>query len=135
MSWKRNPPGGRADPPRPEAAALQAARARFAALDGVAKAWESARDRVAPTFAGSPVERLKQERTRASQEKALLLASTSPEVERLLDVRQRKQQEIATAEGLVESSAAESSRIPDNVCSAPQRQRFRPRSGYSSASS
>jgi hypothetical protein len=88
---------------RDRVVALQAARARFAALDGVAKAWESARDRVAPTFAGSPVERLKQERTRASQEKALLLASTSPEIERLLDVRQGKQQEIATAEGLVES--------------------------------
>src|SRR4029450_1177824 len=42
---------------RDRVAALQAARARFAALDGVAKGWESARDRVAPTFAGSPVER------------------------------------------------------------------------------
>jgi uncharacterized protein (AIM24 family) len=88
---------------RDRLAALQAARARFAALDGVAKAWESARDEVAPTFARSPVERLRQERTRKSQEKALLLASTSPEVERLLGVRERKQQEIATAEELVES--------------------------------
>src|SRR5262245_33238709 len=85
---------------RDRLAALQAARARFAALDGVAKAWESARDRVAPTFAGSPVERLKHQRARASQQKALLLASTSPEIERLLGVRQRKQQEIETAEGL-----------------------------------
>jgi uncharacterized protein (AIM24 family) len=88
---------------RDRIAALQAARARFAALDGVARAWESARDRLAPTFARSPVERLKRERTRTSQEKALLLASTSPEVERLLDVRERKQREIAAAEGLVES--------------------------------
>ncbi len=88
---------------RDRIAALQAARARFAALDGVARAWESARDQLAPTFARSPVERLKRERTRTSQEKALLLASTSPEVERLLDVRERKQQEIAAAEGLVES--------------------------------
>lgn len=88
---------------RDRLAALQAARARFAALDGVARAWESARDKVAPAFARSPVERLKQARARKSQQKALLLASSSPEVERLLEVRERKQQEIAIAAGLVES--------------------------------
>src|SRR5512145_2126539 len=56
---------------RDRVAALQAARARFAALDGVARVWESARDQLAPTFARSPVERLKRERSRTSQEKAL----------------------------------------------------------------
>jgi hypothetical protein len=97
---------------RDRVAALQAARARFAVLDGVARAWESARDQLAPTFARSPVERLKRERTRTSQERALLLASTSPEVERLLDVRERKQQEIAAADELVESQRRRVEREP-----------------------
>jgi len=88
---------------RDKVAALQAARARFVALDRVAAAWEAARDQVAPTFEQSPVERLKRERARKSLEEADLRARTSPDVERLREIRHRKLQEIATATELVDS--------------------------------
>ena len=82
-------------------AALHAARAKFTALDGVARAWEAARDKVAPTFNDSPVERLRRERAQTTQQAADLVARKSPEVGRLLEVRERKQQEVASAEGLI----------------------------------
>ena len=84
-------------------AELHAARAKFAALDQVARAWEVARAKAAPTFQDSPVERLRRERAQTTQEAAVLMARKSPEVERLFEARGRKQKEVASAAGLVES--------------------------------
>ena len=93
-------------------AALQAARAKFAALDRVATAWEAAREKAAPTFQQSPVERLKRERAQKSTEIAVLLARASPDVQRLLDSRARKQQEVAAAQELVQAQRARIERDP-----------------------
>jgi hypothetical protein len=93
-------------------AALHAARAKFAALDRVAAAWEAARDKAAPPFQRSPVERLKRERAEKSREIAVLLARASPDVRRLLDSRARKHQEVGAAEELLEAQRARIEKDP-----------------------
>ena len=97
---------------RDKLAALEMAKANYIALDGVAKAWESARDQIAPKFRQSPVELLKQERNRKKQEIDTLLAQVSPGVQALLDSKLRKQQEIASVEDLVRSQLKRVERDP-----------------------
>jgi uncharacterized protein (AIM24 family) len=88
--------------------ALEAARARQAALEAQAQAWEAARDRVAPRFASSPLRPLQEQRARLLQDIASLADSVSPRHAELLAAQARKQQEVADVEALL---AAQRERI------------------------
>jgi len=88
--------------------ALEAARARQAALEAQARAWEAARDRTAPRFAKSPLRPLQEQRARLLQDVASLADSVSPRHAELLAAQARKQQEIADVEALL---AAQRERI------------------------
>jgi uncharacterized protein (AIM24 family) len=79
---------------REKYARLERARAEHAALDGVAKAWEKGRDKVAPRFSRSPLASLEAERDSKSREIAATLAAVSPDVLQLRESRSRKEQEI-----------------------------------------
>ncbi len=88
---------------RDKFAELEQARATFVALDGVARAWEQARDRVAPQFAHSPVAALDEAREQKSREMVDVLAAAWPGAREMLDSRDRKRQEISAVESLVQS--------------------------------
>jgi hypothetical protein len=69
---------------------LEQARARFLALEEVARAWEAARDRVSPGFRESPAASLRAERERAAGEVSALDALARTQQERLeLDPREK----------------------------------------------
>jgi hypothetical protein len=87
---------------------LEAARARQAALEAQARAWEAARDRAAPRVATSPLRPLQEQRSRLLQDVASLADSVSPRHGELLAAQARKQQEVADVEALL---AAQRERI------------------------
>jgi hypothetical protein len=87
---------------------LEAARARQAALEAQARAWEAARDRAAPKVATSPLRPLQEQRSRLLQDVASLADSVSPRHGELLAAQARKQQEVADVEALL---AAQRERI------------------------
>jgi uncharacterized protein (AIM24 family) len=86
---------------RDKVAELEMAKATYVALDKVADAWEAASDKVASTLAKSPIATLKAERSRKTKELADALTAVSPDVQALLDPRDKAQQDIARAEDLL----------------------------------
>jgi uncharacterized protein (AIM24 family) len=99
------------------------ARARFLALDGVAKTWETARDRLAPRFGSSPADALRSERERRSKEIAERLATPPAGLQSLLDDRTSKQREAQALEDLVSVQQERLAREPgEQLRSAVARQ-------------
>jgi uncharacterized protein (AIM24 family) len=92
-------------------AALEAARAKYLALEKNAQAWKTARDRVAPRFAESPVEPLHQRRALLAREIDDRSKTVSPRHAGLTAERDRKQQQVATAE---EQLAAQQERTAED---------------------
>ncbi|MCU0974725.1 MAG: hypothetical protein MUC71_00235 [Steroidobacteraceae bacterium] len=92
--------------------ALEAARARQAALEANARAWETARDRVAPAIAASPLAPLQAQRSRLSGDIAQLAGSVSPRQAGLNEARSRKGGEIASVEQLLDSQRARAEQDP-----------------------
>ena len=86
------------------------ARAAFLALDGVARTWEGARDRLAPRFKRSPAEPLEAEKLRRSREIAAQLEAVPGSLQALRDARAGKQREVEAMEGVV---AAQRARIAE----------------------
>lgn len=87
------------------------ARAAFLALDGVARTWEGARDRLAPRFRQSPSEPLEAEKSRRSREIAAQLEAVPAGLQALRDARAGKQREVEAMEGVV---AAQRERLAED---------------------
>jgi uncharacterized protein (AIM24 family) len=77
------------------------ARAAFVALDGVARTWEGARDRLAPRFRQSPAAPLETEKARRSREITARLETEPAELKALRDARAAKQREVEALERVV----------------------------------
>jgi uncharacterized protein (AIM24 family) len=95
-------------------AALEAARAKHAALEKNAQAWKAARDRVAPKFAESPVKPLHERRALLSRELDDRTKTVSPRHAQLSADRERKQQQVLAAEAQLavqQERAAENPRL------------------------
>ncbi len=76
--------------------ALTAARAKRSALVANARLWEEARDRVAPMFAASPVDALRERHAETQKEIETLQRSVSPRHEALEARRERLASDVAT---------------------------------------
>lgn len=87
-------------------AELERARAAFLALDGVARTWEGARDRLAPRFRQSPAAPLETEKARRSREITARLELVPAELQALLDERSAKQREVEALESVVAAQRA-----------------------------
>lgn len=77
---------------------LEAARARQLALEGHARSWEAARDRVAPSIAASPLVPLQRRRAELLQDVASLSESVSPRHAQHVATRASKEQQMAALE-------------------------------------
>jgi uncharacterized protein (AIM24 family) len=77
---------------------VEAARARQLALEGNARSWEAARDRVAPSIAASPLAPLQRRRAQLLQDVASLTESVSPRHAQHLTARASKEQQMAELE-------------------------------------
>ena len=93
-------------------AAREAAKARHALLDANAKAWEAARDRVAPTLRNSPLKDLYERQSRLAEDIAGLTGSVSPRHAELTAMRQNRTQKIADVESLLEAQRARVAQDP-----------------------
>jgi len=82
------------------------ARATFLALDGVARTWEGARDRLAPRFRQSPAAPLETEKARRSREIAAQIEAVPAELQSLRDSRSAKQREVEALESVVVAQRA-----------------------------
>jgi len=91
---------------REKIAAREQARARYLALDGVARTWEGARDRLAPRFRQSPAAPLQAEKARRSREIAAELEAVPADLQALRDARDGKRREIEAMEGVVAAQRA-----------------------------
>jgi uncharacterized protein (AIM24 family) len=91
---------------REKIAAREQARARYLALDGVARTWEEARDQLAPRFRQSPAAPLQAEKARRSREIAAELEAVPSDLQALRDARDGKQREIEALEGVVAAQRA-----------------------------
>jgi uncharacterized protein (AIM24 family) len=82
-------------------AALEAAKAKQALLDANAKAWESARDRVAPTVRNSPLRPLYARQSRLAEDIAGLTGSVSPRHAQLVTAKEDRERRIEDLEALL----------------------------------
>lgn len=96
-------------------AALEAARARHAALEKNALAWKSARDRVAPKFAKSPVEPLYQRRALLARELDDRNQTVSPRHEALAADRERKREQVKAAEAQLAAQQDRAAEDPRSI--------------------
>lgn len=92
--------------------ALEAARARQAGLEAQARAWEAARDRVAPTVAVSPLAPLQERRARLVRDVERLAGSTSPRRTPLEEELGRRLEEVAAVEQLLAAQQARAGQDP-----------------------
>lgn len=84
---------------------LEKARARYATLDAVAKAWEAARDGLTPKLGQSPLPPLKAARNARRKEIADLLDSASPKVAELRSKRSQLEQNLSEMHALISSQS------------------------------
>ncbi|HEU0224863.1 MAG TPA: hypothetical protein VFR29_05470 [Steroidobacteraceae bacterium] len=96
-------------------AALEAARARHAALQKNAEAWQAARDRVAPKFARSPVEPLHRRRALLSRELDDRSNTVSPRHAALSADVDRKRQQVQAAEAQLAAQERRAAEDPRSV--------------------
>jgi len=96
-------------------AALEAARAKYAALEKNARAWKAARDRVAPRFAESPVEPLQERRALLAREIDDRAKTVSPRHAGLTAERDRKAQQVETAEQQLAAQQQRTAEDPRSV--------------------
>ena len=96
-------------------AALEAARAKHAALAKNAQAWKAARDRFAPKVRTSPVEPLYQRRALLSRELDDRTKTTSPRQATLQADRERKRQQVQAAEAQLAAQQQRATEDPRSV--------------------
>jgi len=85
---------------------LEKARAGYATLDAVAKAWEAARDGLAPKLAQSPLPPLKAARNAKVEEITKLLNAASPMVGELRAARSKLERNLSEVRALIEAQEA-----------------------------
>ena len=96
-------------------AALEAARAKHAALQKNAQAWKAVHDRAAPRFRASPVEPLYQRRALLSRELDDRAKTVSPRQAQLSGDRERKRQQIQAAEAQLAGQKQQATEDPRSV--------------------
>lgn len=96
-------------------AVLETARARHAALEKNAQAWQAARDRVAPKFDKSPVEPLHQRRALLTRELDDRGKTVSPRHAALSVDRERKREQVQSAEAQLAAQEQRAAEDPRSV--------------------